>query len=262
MTVLYPDLLLCAAVELREEEGGRQCSWSGLGEVPGTQAWSNESNQVSVIGHEVGHTFGLGHANSLPCNGLTIATNCPLARPEYGDPWDIMGNQSTAQVNAWQKNAMGWVPDAKVAKHPGGTASYLLSPLSSPGGTVYAVQVPGRRTGLLDRILEACGLRCRFGGRPYELRYHPYRRTHAPAGPQRIRMLGHVFPRYGAGDGDDVRRRACRVQCVRRLADGRDDHRRLDRRSRIDGIGREPADARGPGPLRKPGVNAPVYSSS
>ena len=37
---------------------------------------------------------------------------------------------------------MGWVPDAKVATHPGGTASYTLSPLTSPGGSLYAVQVP------------------------------------------------------------------------------------------------------------------------
>ena len=70
------------------------CGWAGLGEVPGTQTWSNQYNTLGVIGHELGHNFGLGHANSLPCNGATIATNCPLARPEYGDPWDIMGNVS------------------------------------------------------------------------------------------------------------------------------------------------------------------------
>jgi len=118
------------------------CGWAGLGEVPGTQTWSNQYNTLGVIGHELGHNFGLGHANSLPCNGATIATNCPLARPEYGDPWDIMGNVSARSVNAWQKNSVGWVPDAKVATHPGGTASYTLSPLTSAGGTLYAVQVP------------------------------------------------------------------------------------------------------------------------
>ena len=79
------------------------CGWAGLGQVPGTQTWSNQYNTLGVIGHELGHNFGLGHANSLPCNGATIATNCPLARPEYGDPWDIMGNVSTRSVNAWQK---------------------------------------------------------------------------------------------------------------------------------------------------------------
>ena len=118
------------------------CGWAGLGEVPGSQTWSNQYNTLGVIGHELGHNFGLGHANSLPCNGVTIATNCPLARPEYGDPWDIMGNVSARSVNAWQKNYMGWVPDAKVATHPGGIASYTLSPLTSPGGTLYAIQVP------------------------------------------------------------------------------------------------------------------------
>jgi len=118
------------------------CGWAGLGEVPGTQTWSNEYNTLSVIGHEIGHTFGLGHANSLPCNGVTIATNCPLARPEYGDPWDIMGNQSSRHVNAWQKNDVGWVPDAGVATHNTGTATYTLSPLETPGGALYAVQVP------------------------------------------------------------------------------------------------------------------------
>jgi hypothetical protein len=118
------------------------CGWAGLGEVPGSQTWSNQYNTLGVIGHELGHNFGLGHANSLPCSGATIATNCPLSRPEYGDPWDIMGNQSTRHVNAWQKNSRGWIPDAKVANHAGGTATYTLSPLTSPGGTLYAVQVP------------------------------------------------------------------------------------------------------------------------
>ena len=37
---------------------------------------------------------------------------------------------------------MGWVPDAAVATHSGGSATYTLSPLTSPGGSLYAVQVP------------------------------------------------------------------------------------------------------------------------
>ena len=118
------------------------CGWAGLGEVPGSHTWSNQYNTLGVIGHEIGHNWGLGHANSLPCNGVTIATNCPTNRPEYGDPWDIMGNVSSRHVNAWQKNDMGWVPDAAVATHKVGTATYTLSPLETPGGALYAVQIP------------------------------------------------------------------------------------------------------------------------
>ncbi len=118
------------------------CGWAGLGEVPGSQTWSNQYNTLGVIGHEIGHNWGLGHANSLPCNGVTIATNCPTNRPEYGDPWDIMGNVSSRHANAWQKNDAGWVADTAVATHRSGTATYTLSPLELPGGALYAVQIP------------------------------------------------------------------------------------------------------------------------
>ncbi len=220
------------------------CGWAGLGEVPGSQTWSNQYNTLGVIGHELGHNFGLGHANSLPCNGVTIATNCPLARPEYGDPWDIMGNVSARSVNAWQKNSRGWVPDAKVATHTVGTASYTLSPLTSPGGTLYAVQVPAAAAqNVLDRIPASHGLRRRTAGLRDERGDHSSRRTHAPGGSQRVWMLGHVLSRHGARDIDDVRRRAAGAQRVRRCADRSHDLGGIEGRRWLDGDGREPADA-------------------
>src|SRR5262245_43045026 len=39
------------------------CGWLGLG--GGSQAWINQSNSVLVIGHELGHCFGLGQSSSL-----------------------------------------------------------------------------------------------------------------------------------------------------------------------------------------------------
>jgi len=118
------------------------CGWAGLGEVGGVHAWSNQYNALWVIGHELGHTLGLGHANSLPCQSVVISTTCPVNRPEYGDPFNIMGNQRPMHVSAWQKNYLGWIPDAKVATWSGGTQTYLLSPLETAGGALYAVQIP------------------------------------------------------------------------------------------------------------------------
>jgi chitodextrinase len=51
-----------------------------------------------VIGHELGHNFGVHHANSYSCTAggvrvwLSDPANCTSS--EYGDPFDIMGNSS------------------------------------------------------------------------------------------------------------------------------------------------------------------------
>ena len=90
-----------------------------------------------------------------------------------------------------------------------------------------------RASDLLGRIPSGDGLRCRVAGVRDQWRDHPSRRPHAPARPQRVRVLGHVLPRHGAGDGDHGRRCIGRSQCLRRFPDGRDDHR-ASRRARVD----------------------------
>lgn len=118
------------------------CGWAGLGDVGGPDAWSNGYNALWVIGHELGHTIGNGHDNSLvTCGtGVIIGPNC--TNSQYGDPWGVMGNHTpTMHVNVWQKNNMGWVTDAQMATHSQGTATYTLSPLETPGGTTYGVAV-------------------------------------------------------------------------------------------------------------------------
>jgi hypothetical protein len=118
------------------------CGWAGLADVSGPDAWINGYNALWVMGHELGHTVGHGHDNSLvSCgSGVVIGPNC--ANSQYGDPWGIMGNnQPSRHVNVWQKNNLGWITDAQVATHSQGTATYTLSPLESPGGTTYGVAV-------------------------------------------------------------------------------------------------------------------------
>ena len=70
------------------------CGWAGLG--GGSQAWVNQNASLLVIGHELGHTFGMGHASSLDCGTQVIGTTC--TRSEYGDPVRDHGQRSVART--------------------------------------------------------------------------------------------------------------------------------------------------------------------
>jgi M6 family metalloprotease-like protein len=118
---------------------GFACGWSGLGYIGYGLAFSNQSATLLVIGHELGHTFGLYHAGSLDCGAAPIGGSCTVT--EYGDPFDVMGNISGMHFNAFQKNALLWIGASGVATHTGGTASYTLAPIESPGGSKYAVKI-------------------------------------------------------------------------------------------------------------------------
>ena len=73
-------------------------------------------------------------------------------------------------------------------------------------------------------------------------------------------MLGHVLSRHGAGDINDVRRGAAGARRVRRCADRSHDLGGIEGRRRLDGHGREPADAHYTGLYRKlSGTGAPLY---
>ena len=140
-------------------------------------------------------------------------------QPEHG----------SGQRLAEERDGLGSRCEGRQASGRHGVVHAVAAQLSR-GHALRRAGARRRAPDLLDRIPAAGGLRCRVAGVRDQWRDHPSRRPHAPAGPQRIRMLGHVFPRHGAGDGDDVRRRACRIQGFRRLADRRDDHRRLEGR--------------------------------
>ena len=118
------------------------CGWAGLG--GGSQAWINQAASVLVIGHELGHTFGLGHASSLRCaqSGVPTAADGTCSRSEYGDANDVMGNSRAGHLNAAFKAALGYIGTTQYQVHRGGTATYTLSPYETTGGGTYAVKVP------------------------------------------------------------------------------------------------------------------------
>lgn len=112
------------------------CTWWGLGSVGGnpSQAWVNGSLAVKVVGHEMGHNFGLYHSHYLDCGTTTLGPSCTTS--DYGDTLDIMGNPSSGHFNAFQKERLGWLnygttsPPVTTVQADG---TYWLDPYESLG---------------------------------------------------------------------------------------------------------------------------------
>ena len=115
------------------------CGWAGLAYIGASGVWINGWNDVSVYVHELGHNFGLLHAGSLRCSGAAIGGTCSVS--EYGDPFDVMGNQSAMHFNAAQKLDLGWIGTGTVVTHGAGSGTYVLNPIETAGGGVYAVRI-------------------------------------------------------------------------------------------------------------------------
>lgn len=120
------------------------CTWWGLGTVGGnpSQAWINGTPfSVKVVGHEMGHNLGLYHSRALECGTTTLGTSCSIL--EYGNTLDIMGNPSSGQFNAFQKERLGWLnygvsPPVTTVQADG---TYGLDALESPGSNPKALKI-------------------------------------------------------------------------------------------------------------------------
>lgn len=114
------------------------CTWWGLGTVGGnpSQAWVNGTFSLRVVGHEMGHNFGLYHSHSLACASGTCTTS------EYGDGYDIMGGSSN-HFNAFQKSRLGWLnynisPPITLISSNG---TYAITPYESNDTQPKALQI-------------------------------------------------------------------------------------------------------------------------
>jgi hypothetical protein len=129
------------------------CGWWGLGTVGGlpSRAWINGSFALQVVGHEMGHNFGLYHARSMDCGTVTLGPSCTTS--EYGDTSDIMG-YSSGQFSPFAKERLGWLNSG--AQPPimtvSGTGTYLLEAYESQSAGTKALKIlkstdaSGRRT--------------------------------------------------------------------------------------------------------------------
>jgi regulation of enolase protein 1 (concanavalin A-like superfamily) len=88
-------------------EGGPG-SYGGLG--GGSSVWLR-GDSVGILAHEIGHCFGLAHANfwnTAGTSAIGAGTNS-----EYGDPYDNMGSSGSfpnGHYNAQAKSQVRWLP--------------------------------------------------------------------------------------------------------------------------------------------------------
>jgi hypothetical protein len=83
--------------------------WSGLAYVGAAGAWLRSSFTTGVAGHELGHNWGLNHANYWDTSGQSVTG--PGTSVEYGDVFDTMGSASAGNnhFNARYKAYLNWL---------------------------------------------------------------------------------------------------------------------------------------------------------
>ena len=94
-----------------------------LGETLGHQVMLTREPTVPLLLHELGHTFGLGHAQAADC--VTSPVRCGTY--ETGDTLSPMGS-GTLDFSAYEKFLLGWIP---AQPHVSVAKTYVLTPPTS-----------------------------------------------------------------------------------------------------------------------------------
>lgn len=96
-----------------------QITYGGLGQIGNKFMWMNGSFGLGLAVHELGHTYGLGHASRWePTNANPIDPAGSLV--EYGDVFDEMGSGPSehplhpSAFNPLYLNRLDWLPDSAI----------------------------------------------------------------------------------------------------------------------------------------------------
>jgi hypothetical protein len=125
------------------------CPFSGAAEVGGSLSWINgelRDPDHLTAAHELGHNFGLRHAHSLICHdaaGNVVPYNpnqsyCHVE--EYGDPYDVMGEDWHYEFNDYFKGVLGWWPSSAVQTVTA-SGTYLLQPDETDGEGIHVLRI-------------------------------------------------------------------------------------------------------------------------
>ncbi len=105
--------------------------WAGRGYVGGKGTWLNGNFSLRVTAHELGHNYGVYHANYWNSAGMTVIG--PGTSTEYGNPYDVMGGGGGQgnHFNAWFKKRFDWVLPGAIANVTT-SGTYRIQELEKP----------------------------------------------------------------------------------------------------------------------------------
>jgi hypothetical protein len=105
------------------------CAWSGA--TYAGVVFLNGELTARLVSHELGHAFGLPHANTTNC----IRHSC--ATLEYGDPYDTMGS-GVDDFSAFAKLQLGWITRVSYVRRSG---AYTIASLEKASTSSQALVV-------------------------------------------------------------------------------------------------------------------------
>ena len=128
--------------------------WAGRGYVGSKGTWLNGDFSLRVTAHELGHNYGVNHANFWNAGTSIIGAGTNV---EYGNPFDVMGNGGGMgnHFNAWFKRTFEWVLPAEVQTVTSSGTYRIQAIEQAVTSGLHALKIP------------------RGGGRDYWLEFRP-----------------------------------------------------------------------------------------
>jgi len=129
--------------------------WAGRGYVGGKGLWINGYFDDRVTFHELGHNYGLWHANAWNATDDTVIGEGTAE--EYGDTFETMGRSggATLHFGSWYKSLLGWLtPDESTTVADSGTYRVFAHDMAVGTGLNRYLRIPNPRDASHDYCVE------------------------------------------------------------------------------------------------------------